>query len=483
MAERMASRIPKPEKRKGGILGVQIRVPDELQRIVGQKVMRRSTSTKDERVYYQRAGRHVLEIDAILQTARDQLAPPRWVFVRPPITRHIAYLPCTIERGVVGHRVVQVAHDAPDPTWQDTEPADAPPIKLAGCTTEAVLEFLITDAENPPKRKALQAKRRAMAALFAFRRKPDDVTLITGEDMQEFKEHLVKTRGNTYARKYLEDICAVLRTAADNIKIKKTDNPADAITLPGKRDGTPRPAFSEEIARKLLLAARNHALPIVRWGTRFGADLGLITSEFADANCRDVVIDDDGVPCLCIRSTYRSTDVKGLKTKHRIRFMPLPTSWTADFLAYVDGVRRKYGENAPLFADIPADRRDGQRNHKASAEIMKFIRGQGIENITDPETGRVTALQDSYSWRHRFASKLESIASVIDPNTGKEIANKSDRQRYLTGHAGKDVHSRVYLEHPPRETRHIIDAIPDPTMTEPAAGTSSLAAPCREAAA
>jgi hypothetical protein len=25
------------------------------------------------------------------------------------------------------------------------------------------------------------------------------------------------------------------------------------------------------------------------------------------------------------------------------------------------------------------------------------------------------------------------------------------------------VHSRHYLEHPPRETRHIIDAIPDPT--------------------
>jgi len=26
------------------------------------------------------------------------------------------------------------------------------------------------------------------------------------------------------------------------------------------------------------------------------------------------------------------------------------------------------------------------------------------------------------------------------------IANQSDRQRYLCGHAGKDVHGKVYLE-------------------------------------
>jgi hypothetical protein len=64
--------------------------------------------------------------------------------------------------------------------------------------------------------------------------------------------------------------------------------------------------------------------------------------------------------------------------------------------------------------------------------------------------------------RHRFASRLENIAEVTDPATGQKIANKSDRQRYLCGHAAVDVHGKIYLEHPPTETRHIIDAIPWP---------------------
>ena len=36
-------RIPKPEPRKNDILAVQIRVPAELQTLVGKKVLRRST--------------------------------------------------------------------------------------------------------------------------------------------------------------------------------------------------------------------------------------------------------------------------------------------------------------------------------------------------------------------------------------------------------------------------------------------------------
>jgi hypothetical protein len=65
-------RIPKPEPRKNDILGVQIRVPAELQKIVGRKVLRRSTGTKDDRVYYQRAPAIVLEFDAELQRARER---------------------------------------------------------------------------------------------------------------------------------------------------------------------------------------------------------------------------------------------------------------------------------------------------------------------------------------------------------------------------------------------------------------------------
>jgi hypothetical protein len=388
--------------------------------------------------------------------------------------------------------IVEVQAESPDPAYPAT-PASGPAMgrasepvapatttpsprsgqNLRGCTTEEVIQFWITDRATPPKNKAIKARRSKMAAFFAWAHKPDDVTQITAEDLQNYKQHLVRAHGNNHARDHLFDLCSLIRIAADNGKLRdaagkvisKPNTPADAITLPAKRDGLPRPAFSDHEARTLLLAARDHVLPIVKWGTRLGAGLGLITSVFADANVRDVEMM-DGIACLCIRTENRTTDVKGLKTGARVRYMPLPTTWRDEFLAYADGVRQMHGDKAPLFADIPADR-DGQRNTKASAEIMRFIRGCGIENVTDPDTGTVIELRDSYSWRHRFASKLESIAIVKDPATGKEIANKSDRQRYLCGHAGKDVHGKVYLEHLPRETLHIIDAIRDPTANDP----------------
>ena len=67
-----------------------------------------------------------------------------------------------------------------------------------------MLACLIADRETPPKNKGLKAKRRAIKALFGFLGKADDVALITADDMQRFKEHLVNTRGDAYARKLFE---------------------------------------------------------------------------------------------------------------------------------------------------------------------------------------------------------------------------------------------------------------------------------------
>jgi hypothetical protein len=64
-----------------------------------------------------------------------------------------------------------------------------------------------------------------------------------------------------------------------------------------------------------------------------------------------------------------------------------------------------------------------------------------------------TALRDSYSWRHRFASQLEDMTKL-----------KPDRQRFMTGHAAPDVHGKVYLKHPPAKLKPFIDALPDPTI-------------------
>src|ERR1700722_13146140 len=85
--------VPRPEKRKNDILAVQIRVPEELQKLVGKKVLRRSTGTKDDRVYYQRAPGIVLEFGALLEEARqrfERLQRPRrrLVQIQKPFQDH-----------------------------------------------------------------------------------------------------------------------------------------------------------------------------------------------------------------------------------------------------------------------------------------------------------------------------------------------------------------------------------------------------------
>ncbi len=71
--------------------------------------------------------------------------------------------------------------ESPQPEPPQPPPATTGPCRA--CPTEDVLACLATDRETPPKKKGLQAKRRAMAALFAFLGKRDDVTLLTADDM------------------------------------------------------------------------------------------------------------------------------------------------------------------------------------------------------------------------------------------------------------------------------------------------------------
>ena len=40
----------------------------------------------------------------------------------------------------------------------------------------------------------------------------------------------------------------------------------------------------------------------------------------------------------------------------------------------------------------------GLRNTEASDITMKFLRGVGIKNKVDPDTGKASALRDTYSW-------------------------------------------------------------------------------------
>ena len=265
---------------------------------------------------------------------------------------------------------------------------------------------------------------------------------------------------------HLVDVVALFNVADENHRFKglPDGNPAKDIVLPPKRDGATRKPFTEVEARRILLAARNHEAPIIRWGQPLQCYLGAIVSEISDAlvsHVRQV----DGVWCFDFTPEGRVAIADGvkiaanLKTAFRPRCVPLHQRGliNAGFLDYVEYVRRAHGDDAPLFPILTPDK-TGQRNTRASDVIMDFLRSEevGIVNEVDPVTGRLKVIRDSYCWRKRFATMLEDMPGLMP-----------DRQRYLTGHSASDIHGRRYLDHPPRKLKRFIEALRDPTIQSP----------------
>lgn len=460
-------RIPKPEPRKNDILAVQIRVPSELQEVVGKKVLRRSTGTKDNRVYYQRAPGIVLEFEVILQAARQRLE-------QRPIRKLVEIIPYF-------HNLYRLIPDLPLVEFEDgklgmwqwvkpeeasgepkREPNGTATMKVAGCSTATAMDlWKVKRGDNQPKQPAIDRRASKMAQFFAWVKKPDDLTSIRQSDIQLYKEFMIQQHGpsSNVPRDHLIDICALFNVADENHKFDGLPggNPAAKITIPPKRKGLERLAFTEPEAKLIMLAARQHPQPIIRWGMPLMCFLGTIVEEISDALAGHVV-QKDGIWCFDITEKGRTTIVDGveqtgsLKTAFRPRLLPLhPALIREGFLDRVEDLRREYGESASLFPELRPDK-TGQRNTRASDIIMKFLRGIGIMNEVDPETGKVTALRDSYSWRHRFASQLEDMPKL-----------KPDRQRFMTGHAAPDVHGKVYLKHPPKKLKPFINKLPDLT--------------------
>jgi integrase len=343
------------------------------------------------------------------------------------------------------------------------------PTKVVPCTTEeAIAMWKIKRGDDQPKQPAIDSRRSKMAKFFAFIRKPDDLSGVTWQDIQSYKDHLVEAHRapSNIPYDHLVDVVALFNVADENHRFKglPDGNPAKDIVLPPKREGASRKPFTEIEARRILLAARNHEAAIIRWGQPLQCYLGAIVSEISDAlvsHIRQI----DGVWCFDLTPEGRVAIADGvkiaanLKTAFRPRCVPLHQRGliNAGFLDYVEAVRREYGDDAPLFPDLRPDKA-GQRNTRASDMIMEFLRSPevGIVNEVDPANGRLKVIRDSYCWRKRFATMLEDMPGL-----------KPDRQRYLTGHAAPDIHGRRYLDHPPRKLKRFIEALCDPTIRSP----------------
>jgi hypothetical protein len=445
-----------------GVWQSQVIVPKDLAGVVGRRYFIQTTKVRNtgptSRTKAADTPRHIEFVaDALLRIkaakeAQRVVEPPRMLgrYVELSRTSHTRLQP---GMQLNGRGRVMTGRDGQQYLVEDL--SIAPTIKLAGCSTATAMAlWKVKRGDNPPRQQAIDSRKSKMTKFFAHIGKPDDLTGVTPAEIQGYKEYLLKQGGpgSNLARDHLTDILALFQVADENHKFDGLPggNPAAKIVLPPNREGLKRLAFTDDDAKKILVAARESDKPIIRWGMWLDAFLGTITEEISDALVRHVKTV-NGIPCIDITPEGRTTIVDGekqtakLKTAFRPRLLPLhPALIREGFLDHVEYVRREYGDHAPLFPEVKPDK-CGQRNTKASDLIMAFLRGIGIKNETDPDTGTTTALRDSYSWRHRFASQLQ--------DTGHIRGSTPERRRFITGHAGSDVHENVYLKHPPAKLK------------------------------
>jgi hypothetical protein len=102
----------------------------------------------------------------------------------------------------------------------------------APCPTAVVLPLWAADRDKKPKPRSVRNKRGKMAALFTFLDKPDDLTRVTEDDLQRYKEHLLKI-GQNVASDHLKDIRSIFASAKANKKL--SIDPAKELRVPPRR--------------------------------------------------------------------------------------------------------------------------------------------------------------------------------------------------------------------------------------------------------
>ena len=264
----------------------------------------------------------------------------------------------------------------------------------------------------------------------------DDLTQITTQDLQAYKQFLLRKYGNNYCIDHLSDLKALLTQTFDDGKFGEGgSDPGKAVKLPAKRKKGKHKQFSDADVRTIFEALPGQPAHI-EWPITIMAYLGLICEEIADATTHDVERV-DGLTVLHIRADNRlmpDAQNNELKTIQRERSLPLPPDIAEGFWAYVERVRLGHGEG-PLFPQVYPDR-DGVRTGKIGAAVRAFIRALGIEGLP-------------YSFRNRFHTALDGLS---------EPKPSADRERYICGHTTIDVHA-AYKMHPPHKTYPFIARI------------------------
>jgi hypothetical protein len=306
---------------------------------------------------------------------------------------------------------------------------DAPPSAAPAhdpLTVDAVLALYVADnRKNPPGVNNLKVKRSIMRRMLTHFGLPDDLTGVTADHLQAYKEYL-GTLGGRIDNDHLWVIKFLFEVAARNRKLPK-GNPAADLYVPTKGKPNKRGTFTDPEARTLCLAARESTDPAIRWMIWLGVFTGAINTELGDAMAADIKM----------MGGYRVLDMRHreLKTTNRPRVIPLRKALTE---------------------------REGFMDYLAAREGKRLFDGS-VDWITDKVNAFIqTTLGNKksfYFWRHYVGTQL------VDLTTGP-------RADQMIGHAPMTMLARHYVEEELPKVAAVIEALKDPTLLDPMAAAA-----------
>ena len=251
----------------------------------------------------------------------------------------------------------------------------------------------------------------------------EDAARITDTDIIAWKDAMVAA-GLLLPKTISNNLTAAktfFRWALSNKKI--TGNPAAGVEYKAKRKpGERRQSYSNEDAKRILLAARNETNPVKRWAPWLCAFSGARIDEIAGAMVADVQ-KAGRVDFIRIDPANREEGAS-VKNEASIRSVPLHRAVIREgFLKYV----KELPKDGPLFPGIKPDRY-GKRGGNGQRTVARWIRQKvGITS---------KLISPNHSWRHRFADECRKVGVAreirfaIDGHADNSVGGKYGDQGF-----------------------------------------------------
>jgi integrase len=369
---------------KTGVYWLRKAVPQALRPIVGKRELVASLETKEPAEARRRARSVAERFEAIIERARLGLPPAA------------SDTPCA-----------PVSQDGPP----SSVPAARPPCDQPLTSASLLAAWDLEQQRSAATLKKYRAAFAQLSRVLGF----DDIKRITPDDVAAFKQARLKQGRDPGTVQ--DDILAcgtVCRWAVKNRKLPT--NPFEGMAPRPKRRGpAARAGYSDDEARRILLAARKET-GWRRWLPWVLAFTGCRLSEAAELRAQDVRRErchaKTGVAEVWIVDVVPVAG-RDRKTDDFQRMIPIHPALEAEgFVAFAQEVQRA-GADGPLFADL-AVASDGSRTTTAQTQHGRWVRK--VVGITEP--GKAPA----HSWRHRMQDELRKARAhpeVIDAVTGR----------------------------------------------------------------